>query len=212
MSTKVKGTRPKKSKKSKTKRRKKFTPTKGGDGSMAVPVKRGPHWDDNGKVMLTGASINGPTKAHRAAFAVFADSCIPTADLHDRAHRQRRLIADEVPSYRDDPWILIPFNELEIPGRDLPGQVRRYHPSQMVGVGSRRVGFDSMFDHAAEVAGRLESAGIELGWHTTSPGQFSRGEIDRLSVFKGLDENQARNLVQQRTTQSAITREDIGDD
>ncbi|PCI07958.1 hypothetical protein COB72_09325 [bacterium] len=168
-------------------------------------------------VVLTGLSIGsgggsgGRGKNGKQQRRAFMDSCVVTCDLHDRAHRRRRLIFDGFNPHCDDSWTLMPWGEINIPGRDLPGQVRRYHPSQMVGTGSRRIGFDSMFDAAADTAARLEAAGIELGWHTTRPGEFSKGELDRANAFKGMSRDYVRNTLEQVTTQEAITRDEIGD-
>ena len=185
-----------------------FVPTKGGDGGVAPKkakkVPRSAHWDDNGKVVLTGSSIKN--KADRAAFM---DSCIPTTDLRDRAHRRRRLVFEGMPKELDDSWVLMSWGEICIPGIELPGQPRRYHPSQCVGTGDRIVGIDSMFDGAAETAMRLENAGIEMGWHTTKPGQYSRSEMERASVFAGMSRDYVRNSLEGQTSQEAITREDI---
>ena len=202
----VKNKRKNKANKSAGKKGRLAMPTKGGDGGVAVPIKRKQHWADNARVVLTGSSIF--RKPDRAAFMC---SCVPTCDIHDRAHQERRLIFPGFNPACDDSWTLMPWGEFDIPGKPLPGQVRRYHPSQMVGVGERRVAFDSMFDCAADTASRLENAGIEMGWHTTKPGQYSRGELDRAGVFTGMSRDQVRNRLHQETTQEAITRDDIGD-
>ena len=199
--------------KSKSKRKKSsnaFVPAKGGDGGTPTPkIKRGPNWNANSALVLTGVSIIGPSKEDHRRYESFVGLCEPTADIHDRAHSRRRKVYDQAPDQIEESWVLMPWAEFAIPGKPLPGRVRRYHSSQMVGTGDRRVGFDSMFDEAARIAGRLEGAGIEMGWHTTRPGEYSRGELDRRSVFAGMNRDQARGKLHQETTQEMITREDF---
>jgi len=199
------------------KRRKKaFVPTKGGDGGTPAPVKRGANWAANGLVVLTGASIRGGD-----ARAVFESVLVETTDPSDRAHNEKKLAAAGANPRRDDSWVLCTLGEIDLPGARPRSRPRRYHPSQVVGRVERdadgvvlfdnRVGLDSMFDHAARDAQRLEDAGIEMGWHTTRVGECSRMEQALRHRYEGMDWHAVRDAVEQKTTQEMITREDIGD-
>lgn len=185
------------------------TPTKGGDGGVAVPIKRGPHWNDNAKVVLTGSSINGPTKIKHRAFIDFVDQCIPTTDRHDRAHAEKRLIHLSMPETHEDSFTAPTLQDLGPKERKRGlGQARRYHRSQIVGridpdTGvDNRVGIDSMYDQWADTASKLESAGIEMGCHLSSPGQTSILERELRRKYEGeqITRDEFRNRIQQKTS------------
>lgn len=187
-------------------KRKAFVPTKGGDGGVAVPRRRGPHWTDNGKVVLTGEQI---PRAHRAAFEA---GLVRTTDPCDRAHLHREPLAN-IPRQLDEAWVLAEPGLLEsrFGAGKLPGQLRRYHRSQMT---SRGVAYDSMFDGAAATAARLQGElDIDLGWRTQFPRperrQYAPTEVQRARALAGLTCLQARAVTQQSTRQSALTTAEI---
>lgn len=194
-----------------------FTPSKGGDGGRAVSAKRGPDWDANARVVLTGASISRRTP-ERAAFEA---GLIATTDTADRAHNQKKLAYDGANPQHSENWVIKGLGEIDIPGSDAVSTPRMYHTSQVVGrveidedgrvVFDNRVGVDSMYDAIAEEAQRLEGAGIEMGWHTGRPGECSRTEQALRLRFEGADHHDIRDVINQRTRQKPITREEIGD-
>lgn len=183
-----------------------FVPTKGGDGGRAVKIKRGPNWNANGLLVLTGASIR--CKADRAAFELLL---IETTDPCDRGHRRKKMISGAASPAMAESWVICALGEVDLPGGEPVSRARRYHPSQVVGRPGKQVGFDSMFDDAARSAARLEAAGIEMGWHTTRVGECSRMEQALRHRYEGVDWHAVRDALEQKTTQRAITREDIGD-
>ena len=189
-----------------SKNRKGFVPVKGGDGGVAVKARRGPNWNANALLVLTGASIR--CAADRAAFELLL---VETTDPCDRAHNIKKLISPRMNPRLESSFVLCGLGEIDLPGAAPVSRARRYHPSQVVGRPGKRVGFDSMFDGAAESARRLEDAGIEMGWHTTRVGECSRNEQALRHLFEGVDHHAVRDRIEQRTSQAMITREDIGD-
>lgn len=198
----------------KSKKRKAFVPTKGGDGGTPAKIRRGPNWSANGLVVLTGASIRGQDE--RAAFEAVL---VATTDPSDRAHNEKKLVDPNAPPHRDASFVLCALGEIDLPGSPPRSRPRRYHPSQVVGRVEldedgavrfdNRVGVDSMFDAAARAGQRLEDAGIEMGWHTSRVGECSRMEQALRHMYEGMDWHAVRDCVEQKTTQEMITREDI---
>ena len=181
-----------------------FVPTKGGDGGAPVKVRRGPNWSANARVVLTGASI--ACKADRAAFELLL---VETTDRCDRAHNEKKLIVPGVNPQLEDSWVLCGLGEIDLPAAKPVSRPRRYHPSQVVGRPGKQVGVDSMFDALAVAAQRLQDAGIEMGMHTTRVGECSRMEQALRHRYEGEDWHTIRDQLEQKTTQQAITREDI---
>lgn len=171
---------------------------KGGDGGTYVKRKRGRFWKANSRVYLTGLDITDAEPLMR-----FLDALVETADPADRAHSKRRLIVPGLPPQADDSWTLVPLCELARRGLRLPGRLRRYHPSQLT---SRGVAFDSMYDHVAQVTAFYRSQGIELGMRTMHA-KHSRSEHDRAVALSGLNVNEARAMIQQRTDQEMTASE-----
>lgn len=182
-----------------------FVPTKGGDGGAYVPRVRPRHWDDNGKVVLTGEQIAGSQREG------FVASLVTTSDPSDRAHLERDPVAG-VPRELDEAWVLADPGLLRsrYHGRTLPGELRRYHPSQVT---SRGIAYDSMFDGAALTAAYLQrELGIDLGWRTGFPRphriEYAESELARARVFAGdPSEHGARRLVERRM-KTRMTREE----
>ena len=168
-------------------------PTRGGDGGVyrAPPEPR--HWRDNGKIVLTGAADDG--------------TLVSTIDPDDLAHLVRqRLCADHGP--------MTPFNS-RLADPDMvrladTATPRRYHRSQVT---SRGMPYDSMYDHAAAVAARLQrDLGIDLGWRTCYPRcprvvVAAATTADRARLFAGLTARQTRDLVTPKTRQRCTRRE-----
>lgn len=181
-----------------------FTPTKGGDGGAFVPRRMPAHWEDNGRVVLTGDAIGG---ADRAGFEA---GLVETRDPCDRAHLWREQLAG-VPRELPESMVLADHDMLRsrFHGRALPGEPRRYHASQVT---SRGMPYDSMFDDAALTAARLQAdLGIDLGWRTGFPRAQKRVyagcEIERARALAGMEGKQARRMLERKVRVSMTTRE-----
>lgn len=172
-----------------------FTPRRGGDGGVyrAPPTPR--HWNDNGRVCLTGASIAGSARAG------FEAACVPTIDPADVAHLVRRRLRDDHGPMNTENSILA---EPDIVARGGPPAPRRYHPSQVT---SRGMPYDSMYDAAAATAQRLQrDLGIDLGWRTGYPRSprhavTAMDACERKRLFAGLSDAQVKAVVRPPTYQ-----------
>ena len=168
-------------------------------------IVRGEHWNDNGRVYLTGLDLNthGPVQLRAEAFKAFLDSLVATADPLDRAHTHRRKIFEDAPEAIDESFVLLDHQQIDHPldkngrrtGKPKKTTRRRYHPSQLTSSG---VAFDSMYDAAFDIARTFQAVGINLGWEVLREGDASRAEHDRNSVVKGLSRDGFRSVLAPR--------------
>ena len=173
-------------------------------------IVRGPHWNDNNLVYLTGLDLNTTMPAED--FGVFLASLIETADPSDRAHTHRRLVDEGMPKADESSWVLLSPVEIDHPigknkrrtGKPKKTTRRRYHPSQLT---SRGVAFDSMYDRVFAIAKDLQSSGVSLGWTVGREGDFSNAEQDRAKVLAGMNAREARAVFTQ-TTSHAMSKEE----
>ena len=171
---------------------------------------RSKHWNDNGRVYLTGLDLN--TTMDAESFGAFLASLIETADPLDRAHTHRRLVDEKALRHVQESWVFKSPMEIDHPlnkngrrtGKPLKTTRRRYHPSQLT---SRGAAFDSMYDAVHEIASRFQSVGVNLGWVTTKSGEYSAGETDRAKVLAGIDSRAAEAILEPKTTQK-MTKEE----